>query len=156
MKIRRILVRIIASLLLLALGLILLSVASNVLEPDRSSITDRLAGAEKARLAEALHLRQALGDIVWPGWSEADIPVILYNEEYAFLVRYHEPPVGWTKVPQNLFRGGSWELVPNDTFEGRVYYRQRGKALVILLCGGDKSTQKSDIRRALKLAKREG
>lgn len=38
----------------------------------------------------------------------------------------------------------------------RVYYRQRGTVLVILLCGGDKSTQRSDIRRALELAKREG
>jgi putative addiction module killer protein len=38
----------------------------------------------------------------------------------------------------------------------RVYYRQRGNTLVILLCGGDKSTQRSDIRRALELARREG
>jgi putative addiction module killer protein len=37
----------------------------------------------------------------------------------------------------------------------RVYYRQRGNVLVILLCGGDKSTQRSDIRRALELARRE-
>ena len=38
----------------------------------------------------------------------------------------------------------------------RVYYRQRGNVLIILLCGGDKSTQRSDIRRAHELAKREG
>jgi putative addiction module killer protein len=38
----------------------------------------------------------------------------------------------------------------------RVYYRQRGNVLVVLLCGGDKSTQRSDIRRAHELAKREG
>ncbi len=125
MKIPRTFVRIVASFLLLALGLVLLSVASNVFEPNRSSITDRLTGAEKARLAEALHLRQALGGSIWPGWGEADIPVILYNEEYAFLVRYPHPPVGWTKIPQNLSRGDRWELVPNDTFEDRVYYRQR-------------------------------
>ncbi|NPU67430.1 type II toxin-antitoxin system RelE/ParE family toxin [Bradyrhizobium sp. 83012] len=37
----------------------------------------------------------------------------------------------------------------------RIYYRQRGDVLVILLCGGDKSTQRSDIRRAQALAKRE-
>ena len=34
----------------------------------------------------------------------------------------------------------------------RVYYIQRGKELVILLCGGDKSTQTADITRAKKLA----
>jgi putative addiction module killer protein len=38
----------------------------------------------------------------------------------------------------------------------RVYYRQKGNILVILLCGGDKNTQRADIRRALELAKREG
>ena len=34
----------------------------------------------------------------------------------------------------------------------RAYYRQRGKDLVILLCGGDKSTQASDISAAKKIA----
>jgi putative addiction module killer protein len=35
----------------------------------------------------------------------------------------------------------------------RLYYAQRGKALVLLLCGGDKRTQDADIKRAIKLAK---
>ena len=30
----------------------------------------------------------------------------------------------------------------------RVYYTQRGPVLVIVLCGGDKSSQEADIRRA--------
>lgn len=30
----------------------------------------------------------------------------------------------------------------------RVYYGQHGKAVVILLCGGDKSSQTADINRA--------
>jgi putative addiction module killer protein len=34
----------------------------------------------------------------------------------------------------------------------RVYYLQRGAMLVVLLCGGDKRTQKSDIERALAIA----
>ncbi|MSR08729.1 MAG: type II toxin-antitoxin system RelE/ParE family toxin [Gammaproteobacteria bacterium] len=36
----------------------------------------------------------------------------------------------------------------------RVYYTQRGKALIVLLAGVDKSTQQRDIRRALDLAQR--
>lgn len=35
----------------------------------------------------------------------------------------------------------------------RVYFVQRGKVLIILLCGGDKSSQVKDIKLALKLAK---
>ena len=34
----------------------------------------------------------------------------------------------------------------------RVYFLQRGQVLVILLCGGDKSTQSKDIRQAKVLA----
>ena len=34
----------------------------------------------------------------------------------------------------------------------RLYFVQRGRALVILLCGGDKGTQARDIRRAKELS----
>lgn len=37
----------------------------------------------------------------------------------------------------------------------RVYYVQRGAAIVILLCGGDKRTQRQDIKRAQELAERQ-
>lgn len=35
----------------------------------------------------------------------------------------------------------------------RIYFAQRGRALVILLAGGDKRTQDTDIKKALKLAR---
>ena len=35
----------------------------------------------------------------------------------------------------------------------RVYFAQRGKVLIVLLCGGDKRTQNADIENAKKLAK---
>jgi len=35
----------------------------------------------------------------------------------------------------------------------RIYFTTRGDALVILLCGGTKGSQASDIRRAKKLAR---
>jgi putative addiction module killer protein len=34
----------------------------------------------------------------------------------------------------------------------RVYYKQTGREIVLLLCGGDKSTQDRDIKRAKQLA----
>ncbi|NJL22849.1 MAG: type II toxin-antitoxin system RelE/ParE family toxin [Leptolyngbyaceae cyanobacterium SM1_3_5] len=36
----------------------------------------------------------------------------------------------------------------------RVYFKQRGDTLIILLAGGDKSTQEQDIKTALDLAKK--
>lgn len=34
----------------------------------------------------------------------------------------------------------------------RLYYKQTGKQIVLLLCGGDKSTQSRDIKRAKEIA----
>ena len=34
----------------------------------------------------------------------------------------------------------------------RVYFRKQGNAIIILLCGGDKSTQAQDIKTAIRLA----
>jgi len=35
----------------------------------------------------------------------------------------------------------------------RVYYKKRGRRLIILLAGGDKGTQAKDIKAALRLAR---
>jgi putative addiction module killer protein len=35
----------------------------------------------------------------------------------------------------------------------RVYFTMRGRTVIILLAGGDKTTQAADIKRALKLAR---
>jgi putative addiction module killer protein len=35
----------------------------------------------------------------------------------------------------------------------RVYYKDTGREIIILLCGGDKSTQGADIKKAKELAK---
>ena len=34
----------------------------------------------------------------------------------------------------------------------RVYYKDTGKEIIILLCGGDKTTQEEDIKQAKKIA----
>ena len=35
----------------------------------------------------------------------------------------------------------------------RVYFKQQGSALIVLLAGGDKRSQNRDIKRALELAR---
>jgi putative addiction module killer protein len=38
----------------------------------------------------------------------------------------------------------------------RVYFQKRGKTVIVLLCGGDKSTQAKDIKTAKRLANEWG
>ena len=45
-------------------------------------------------------------------------------------------------------RDGVWELRIDVGAGYRVYYAVAGKELVLLLCGGDKTTQDADIARA--------
>lgn len=97
----------------------------NALQPAHSSVVERISAVDKARLSEALHLRQSLGNQVLPGWAQADIPVILYNESYLFLVGIQDPADGWLKIPQGNPMGGAWEMVSGDDFNGLPYYRQR-------------------------------
>lgn len=55
---------------------------------------------------------------------------------------------------------GDWQPVEGEVSELRVhfgsgyrlYFVRRGRMIVVMLNAGDKSTQKHDIRRALKLA----
>jgi putative addiction module killer protein len=47
-------------------------------------------------------------------------------------------------------RDGVWELRVDIGAGYRVYYAQAGSYMVLLLCGGDKSTQSADIDRAVK------
>ena len=121
---RRIAIVLIGTMLGMCLAAAGLVTVTNSFLPSRSTVVDRLGILDKARLAEAAYLRRALGDQVWPGWGQADIPIILSNEGYAFLIGYADPPPGWLKVPARIQQGAAWEAVPGDTFDGRPYYRQ--------------------------------
>jgi len=112
-------------LVILCLGLSVVSALLNARRARSSTIVDRLSLAEKARASEVFHLRQTLGDAAWPGLAQANIPLILYNESYAFLIGLSEPEPGWVKVPQDIARGGAWEPVPGESIVGQPYYRLR-------------------------------
>ncbi|MBN2047588.1 MAG: hypothetical protein JW750_07100 [Anaerolineaceae bacterium] len=83
-----------------------------------------LSPLEKAHLQEALHLRAELGNELWVGWGNADLPMIAFNERYAFLTGMENPADGWYKVPVMNHYGTKWEVVPGDDFGGAAYYRQ--------------------------------
>lgn len=56
---------------------------------------------------------------------------------------------------------GFWAPVGNKVFELkfdygagiRIYFMKKGDEFIVLLCGGDKSTQKKDIKKAQDIAK---
>lgn len=50
--------------------------------------------------------------------------------------------------------GGISELRVNYGPGYRVYFMQRGNVVIVLLCGGDKSTQAKDIKEAKKLSQK--
>jgi hypothetical protein len=88
-----------------------LSALSNRGLPAALEASGRLDPLDKARLAEALHLKRTLGEEVWAGWGKSEIPVLLWNRESAFLVGYPSPPT-------------PWEEVPGDSFQGQAYFRR--------------------------------
>ena len=59
---------------------------------------------------------------------------------------------------------GDWQPIEGDVSELRVdfgpgyrlFFTRRGRIIIVMLTAGDKSSQKRDIRRALKLAAKLG
>src|SRR5574341_1366758 len=100
-----------AGLLLLCLSAAGLSALSNRNLPTGPAALDRLDRLDKVRLQETLHLKRELGEAVWPGWGQADIPMVLWNKEYSCLVGYPDPPA-------------DWDIVAGDDFDGQPYYRR--------------------------------
>jgi hypothetical protein len=120
----RVVLLILAGGILLCCGALGVTAVINQTTPTSSETPGRLSEEEKARLAEYYHLRESLGNEVWPGWGDVVQPVVLYNEQKVFLVGYPEPPAGWFTVPEGEQVGAAWEPVPDDDFWGETYYAQ--------------------------------
>jgi len=71
-----------------------------------------LSPIDKARFSESLHLKSTLGDQVWQGWGDAEIPIIIWNRSYEFLFNYpNKPPSEWSRIT-------------NDDLHGNAYFRR--------------------------------
>jgi hypothetical protein len=89
-------------LLVLCLLLSVISALSNRNLPQEDT-SPQLSAVDKTRILETLHLKATLGDQVWQGWGSANIPVIVWNRGYEFLVDYEEGiPSGWSKIDEDL------------------------------------------------------
>jgi len=97
-----------SSWILLLLTVFLLNTTSH---PSVGADLSKLGDQDKAQLAEYYGLKKRFGSQIWPGFAEAHIPLILYNERYAFLIGNPHPPSPWAPVE-------------NDSFQGDPYYRK--------------------------------
>jgi hypothetical protein len=123
-KIFRLIFKTIKWTLFIIIGLVIVSALYNLTLPKKSRTVEHLSIKEKSFIAEAMNLQKKMGNEVWPGWGDTLIPVIVYNEKYAFLIGYPNPPQGWLKMPNREVRGTKWEAVNSDDFFGATYYRQ--------------------------------
>lgn len=57
-----------------------------------------LPAADRARLAEAFQLSDAVGEQLWAGWNEAPFAILLVTPEYEFLLRHSRPSADFTLV----------------------------------------------------------
>jgi hypothetical protein len=73
--------------------------------------TGKLEPSDKTALTEALQLKADLGDEVWPGFGNAEIPAIVYDDEFEYLIGFSNPPA-------------PWEIVAGDECQGRPYFRR--------------------------------
>lgn len=107
-------------LLVLLLVLTGASALSNQTLPTSSTSVERLPEVEKARVAEALHLKASLGDEVWPGWGAADVPVLLSNERNAFLLGHGTSDSLWRVVEGDVFAGTPYRVRRVDALEAEL------------------------------------
>lgn len=106
--------RIALGLLLIAtVGLVCLGLANARQAQRQSRPVDAaaLTPAQKAQVSGAVRLQRELGDRIWPGLGETEIPVVLYNDRYEFLSGLESPP-------------SLWERVPDDELTGAPYFRR--------------------------------
>lgn len=123
------------------LGALAVTAVRNRSLPTGSPAPAELSPEERAYVAEACRVLNALGNRVWPGtaarpgWGDVPIPIVTYNERYVFLVGHPDPPAGWVRTPDLKQLGGPWAPVeslevPGDAVPVPVYRAELPAALI--------------------------
>lgn len=105
---------------------------------DRRFTSDAPTGADRRALAEARRVKAAHGSSVWPGFGEADLPQVLYNDAWEFLAGWPPPP------PSGWRRAGEAEL-----FGVPVWRRRAGDPRPFAVRIADRWTGRYPVRRVL-------
>lgn len=101
------------TILLVGVGLTGLVVLNDREAGRRNQIYDQasLTGLDKVSLEETFSLHEQLGNKLWPGFADAEIPIIIFNDTYEFISGIDDP-------------GPGWQLVEGDNINlNRYYYR---------------------------------
>lgn len=95
----------------LAAGSLFLA-ASYAQHRDSTGPAGALTQADKTELAEIFRLKTEVGDRIWPGFGAYGIPVVLFNDDFEFLIGFPDPPSPWMKVPDDDIAGASYHRRP--------------------------------------------
>jgi peroxiredoxin len=65
-----------------------------------------LSARDAAVISEAYHLWQTLGEEVWPGWTEARMPMVYVTDEREFAIGFAAVPEGFAETSQRIAERG--------------------------------------------------
>jgi putative addiction module killer protein len=98
-------------------------------------------------------------------WLQSIMFTVLQTEEFVAWLDDLKDKRAQVRIAARLRQAesgnlGDWQPIEGEVSELRVnygpgyrlYFTRRGRIIVVILNAGDKSTQKRDIRRALKIA----
>ncbi|MBL1150787.1 MAG: hypothetical protein HND42_11325 [Armatimonadetes bacterium] len=60
---------------------------------------------DKREIEELLRFQRQYGDGIWPGFARANIPILLYDDQFEYLIGHPSPPEGWTRIEVGFLPG---------------------------------------------------
>ena len=70
----------------------------------------QLSPKDALLIAEAYHLRESLGDKLWPGWTEVPAPFIYITTEYEYAIGFPRTLIGFEQSGRNELLGKSVQV----------------------------------------------